>query len=334
MATTGPTLGDSTMRLPTIYTRHLRPWASQRNPPRLVHVYRHLLPPLLTTFNLLNPTATLASTSAFVTSAPLRGLQSLIYQHQQRSNIILAIDQAPDFFQPALPSLLSPTTSLALHSLSRRHPQARLPNDIYTLLFQRKHRLPIFSTAHDAPACRHCKKRCDHYGDHLFSCKFSKTPLHNSIRNTLHTILSTIGPIAGLIHSKFDTLMEPTNLIPQHPLRRPADIALRLKSPTAALATTLAIDVTITPVPAHLRSQPTPSQPSNLHEAHLRSIRSKLTGRTHNSVSNASIILALNSANITLLPFTVDHTALWGPYIAHWGPWLPYPFTDTPLYGR
>jgi hypothetical protein len=61
MATTGPTLGDSTMRLPPIYTRHLRPWASQRNPPRLVHVYRHLLPPLLTTFNLLNPTGCYAS---------------------------------------------------------------------------------------------------------------------------------------------------------------------------------------------------------------------------------------------------------------------------------
>ena len=316
MATTGVPLGDFTCRLPTVYTRHFRPWANQRTPPQLIRTFRHLLPPLLATFNLLNPTATLSSTSAFVTSAPLRGLQSSIYQHLQRTNIIPALDLAPDYFQPALPSLLSTTTSLALHSISRRHPDGRLPNDMYTLLFQRKHRLPIFPICRPPPACRHCHKLCDHYGDHLFSCKYSKTPLHNAIRNTLHTILATVGPIAGIIHSKFDTLMEPTNLIPQFPLRRPADIALRLKSPTAALSTTLAIDVTITPVPAHLRSQPTPSQPSNLHEAHLRSIRSKLTGRTHSSVSNSAIIQAINTNDITLLPFTVDHLGGLG-YFSH-----------------
>jgi hypothetical protein len=137
-----------------------------------------------------------------------------------------------------------------------------------------------------------------------------------AIRNTLHTIIATLGPLAGTIHSKFDTLMEPTNLLPQFPLRRPADIALRLKSPTASKSSTLAIDVTIAPVPAHLRSQPTPSQPSNLHEAHLRSIRSKLTGRTHSSVSNSSIINAINTNNIALLPFTVDHLGGLG-YFSH-----------------
>jgi hypothetical protein len=316
MATTGVPIADSLIKLPTIYTRHFRSWATQRNPTLLIRTYRHLLPPLLDTYNLLNNTATLPSITSFATNAPLRGLQSKVYQHLQRNNIILAIDQAPDHFQAALPSLLSSTTSLALHSLSRRHPQARLPTNIYTLLTQRKLRLPVFPLARPPPLCRHCKKPCDHYGDHLFSCKYSKTPLHNTVRNTLHTILSTLAPIAGLIHSKFDTLMEPTNLLPQHPLRRPADIALRLKSPTAALATTLAIDVTITPVPAHLRSQPTPSQPSNLHEAHLRSIRSKLTGRTHSSVSNASIIQAINTADIALLPFTVDHLGGLG-YFSH-----------------
>jgi hypothetical protein len=215
---------------------------------------RHLLPPLLTVHNLLNPTKTHANIQELVNLAPLQGFQSRIYQHLQANNIVTAIDQAPAFFAPVLPSILLPTTSLALHSLSRHHPQARLPNDLYTILFQRKLRLPVFHAAQSTPPCRHCKRICDPYGDHLFSCKFSKTPLHNSIRNTLYTILSTMSPIAGVTHSKFDVLIEPTNLLPQFPLRHLADIALRLKTPTSARTTTLAIDVTITPVPTHLRS--------------------------------------------------------------------------------
>jgi hypothetical protein len=92
------------------------------------------------------------------------------------------------------------------------------------------------------------------------------------------TLLSTLAPLSGLTRSKFDVLLEPTNLLPQHPLRCPADIAVNLKTPTTAKSTILAIDVTVTSVPPHLPSQPQLNNPLNIPEAHLRSIRSKLSG--------------------------------------------------------
>jgi hypothetical protein len=341
IATIGAQVGTTFLPLPPIYSRPFRPWATQRHPTRLVTVFKHLLPSLLATHNLLEPTHALPNIQSLVKLLPLQGLQSRIYQHLQTSNLTSAIDHAPIHFQIALPSLLSPSTSIALHSLSRRHSHSHLANDLYTLLIQRKLRLPIFPPSRPPPPCRYCTQLCDPYGDHLFSCKYSKTPLHNSIRNTLYTILSTTAPIAGTTHSKFDVLIEPTNLLPEYPLRRPADIALRLKTPTATQSTTLAIDVTITPVPTNFRSQPTLSQPSNLHAAHLRSIRSKLTGRTHGNVHNSTLTQAINAAHITLLPFTVDHLGGLG-YFSHrlfFHPTYPNPpplpepppttFTDT-----
>jgi hypothetical protein len=229
--------------------------------------------------------------------------------------MILAIQEADPAQTLAFPSLLSPLTSIPMHSLPRRFPDNRLANNLYTTLFQRKLRLPIFSLDL-LPPCRHCTKTCDAYGDHLFSCRYSKTPLHNAVRNTLFTLLSTLAPLAGLVNSKFDILLEPTDLLPQHPLRRPADVAVRLKSPTKAQSSTLALDVTITPVPSHLPSQSPSNQPTNLLEAHLVSIRAKLSGRTHGTLTNRDVIAAINRENITLLPFTVDHLGGLG-FFAH-----------------
>jgi hypothetical protein len=161
-------------------------------------------------------------------------------------------------------------------------------------------RLPIFPAT--PPACRYCSRQCDQYWDHLFSCKFSKTPLHNAIQNTMYILLSTLAPLSGLVHNKFDILLEPTNLLlPMHPLRRPVDIAITLKSPTNSKSTLLAINVsTITPVPPHLHSQPQLTNTSNILEAHLSSIRGKLSGQTHGTLSNQDVITAINQEHITL----------------------------------
>jgi hypothetical protein len=131
--------------------------------------------------------------------------------------------------------------------------------------------------------------------------------LHNAVRNTLLTLLSTLAPLAGLVRSKFNILLKPTNLLPQHPLRRPANVAVWLNSLTKAHLSTLAINGTITPVPSHLPSQSHSNQPTNLLEAHLFSIHTKLSGRTHGTLTNRDVIATINQEKITLLPFTVNH---------------------------
>jgi hypothetical protein len=294
------------MQLRPVYSRPLSSWATTKNPSPLIRAFHHYLPLTLTAHNLAFPGSAAETPKALISAGIFNGLQSKIYEQHQSLSMIIAIDNAEPAQIAAFPSLLSPLTSIPMHSLPRRFPDNRLQNEIYTVLIQRKLRLPIFSTP-EPPSCRYCSRQCDPFGDHLFSCKFLKTPLHNAIRNTMYTLLATLGPLSGLARSKFDVLLEPTNLLPQHPLRRPADIAVNLKSPTMAKSSVLAIDVTVTPVPPHLPSQPQLTNPINLSEAHLRSIRSKLSGRTHGALSNQDVIAAINRENITLLPFTVDH---------------------------
>jgi hypothetical protein len=292
-------------RLKPVYARPLSSWSTTSRPSPLIKAFRHYLPLAITAHNNAFPEFKASSPKAFISSAILAGLQSKIYELHQSQAMIIAIDNATPAESSAFPSLLSPLTSIPLHSLPRRFSDNRFDNKLYTVLLQRKLRLPIFHQT--PPLCRHCSRQCDQYGDHLFSCKYSKTPLHNAIRNTMYTLLATLAPLSGLVHNKFDILLEPTNLLPAHPLRRPADIAINLKSPTNSNSTLLALDVTVTPVPPHLPSQPQLTNPPNIPEAHLRSIKGKLSGRTHGNLSNQDVIAAINKENITLLPFTVDH---------------------------
>jgi hypothetical protein len=109
--------------------------------------------------------------------------------------------------------------------------------------------------------------------------------LFNAVQNTIFTLLSTLAPL-GLAHSKFDVLMKPTGLLPQHPLCCPANIAIHLKTSTNTQSSTLALNITITPVSPHLYNQPHLNQPANLAKAKLHSICTKLKGRTHDTLSN------------------------------------------------
>jgi hypothetical protein len=248
--------------------------------------------------------------------------------------MIAAVDGANATQSSAFPSLLSPLTSIPMHSLPRYFVDNRLENDLYSILLQRKLRLPVFPSS-APPTCRYCSRQCDLFSDHLFSCKFLKTPLHNAIQNTMYTLLSTLALMVGLARSKFDVLLEPTNLLPQHPLCRLADIAINLQAPTAAKSTILAIDITITSVLPHLPSQPQLNNPLDIPEAHLRSIRSirsKLSGHTHGFLSNQEVITAINRKNITLLPFTVDHLGGLGffSYSLLFGKDSPFPRLPLP----
>jgi hypothetical protein len=93
-------------------------------------------------------------------------------------------------------------------------------------------------------------------------------------------------------------------------LHRPGDVVLRLCPAPTNPCQTLAIDITITgnpPLPtAFLPSRPT-NQPISLHQAHLQSRHAKISGRNYSTLSATNLIASINSNDICLLPFTVNH---------------------------
>lgn len=210
----------------------------------------------------------------------------------------------------ALPSphYSAPLTSLPLHRLARQHHDNRLPNQLFTLLLQRKLRLPVLPTQLQSAQCS-CSRTLDPYGDHIFTCtKASKTPLSNSVRDTLFTILRTIGPLSSLCHPLTDVLLEPPQWLHNFPGRRPADVGINLRPQSSTKAPLLyrriAIDVTITT--AQPSAPPAPNLPDpplthTLTKAHHKSAQDKFAN------GGTPVTAEINQAGIYLLPFTVDH---------------------------
>ena len=255
-----------------------------------------------------------------MTNLPPHGLTQRLYQSYKQQLLDTQLPTLPVTTQIALPSLLSPLTSLPLHSLPRFLPTNRIPPDNWRLLLQRKLRLPISMTL---PNQCPCGKALDPFGDHFFACrKRSKTPLSNAIRNTFHTLLHTLGPLANFCRNSTDVQCEPAALLPHHPTKRPADIGFPPFSPTSPTNPDLstryvAIDITVPPAPPSAPSL-IPSQlpsPHPLLAAHEGSARRKFIGRT-SQVDAALLMADLNANHITLLPFTVDHLGGFG-YFTH-----------------
>jgi hypothetical protein len=153
-----------------------------------------------------------------------------------------------------------------------------------------------------------CHTPLDPYGDHLFQCRYSKKILSDNIRDTIYTICTNLAPLAGLVHSKHAVTCETTNLIPEFPGKRPADIGLRIK-PSALTSTPphpveyLAIDITVTKTPDPAPDRPA-LQTAPRNKAHLDALRRKLSFTQ--GVHNPTYYSAMLSNNIMLLPFTVD----------------------------
>jgi hypothetical protein len=80
----------------------------------------------------------------------------------------------------------------------------------------------------------------------LLVVAFQKKNIPNNICNALFTICKSLGAIAGTTISPQDTLLEPTNLLPDTPLRCLGDILLCLHPAPTNPCQRLAIDVTIT----------------------------------------------------------------------------------------
>lgn len=268
----------------------------------LTHYSTHFLPILPSNGNTIPPTL-----SQFIAHTSLPGLQRHFYHYHQRTIYQELLAHPPVVLQAALPSLLSPLTSLPLASMSRRIPTNRFSNDTFRILLQRKLRVPIF-----APSIQHIHCTCrshpklDPYGDHLFSCTMaSKTPIHNYMRDTMYHILTKLGPLAKLVRTPTDIQLEPPHLLPHLPTLRPADIGLYLlpdpkyhhNETTEPCA---AIDITFTPVPSFPTPTPSlvPPVTNPLFQVHDDSAKRKF---------NVPHAPHLSHQKIILIPFTIDH---------------------------
>jgi hypothetical protein len=291
---------DKNHTLAPIYVKTLSTWQSARHPSRLIQVFRHYLPALTMLYRdgLFTKPRPITSRQ-LILELPTKGLQSQLYHHFTTKAFSQFRPSLDESIHDILPSLLSPTTSIPLHSLPRRFADHRFPPDIYRLLLRRKLRLPLFDTS-APPPCPFCPQLCDPHGDHFFTCGFSKrykATYHNHVRDTLFSILQLLAPLAGIARSKHDVQREPSQRIPDCPKRRPLDVSIDLLTPTAADAITVGIDVTIPPISSALSKKSNPSIPL-ITRTHLASIRSKFHGRTTKASTAEAVIQSLNAHHI------------------------------------
>ena len=288
-----------------------RPFISWDNPATTqpqFQTYQALAPLVLAAHNTTHPGNHLPTVHHLVTSCNLKGLATAIYKANSATHMEAHLQTAPPHVTAALPSLLSHHTSVPLCSYNRRFPHNRLDPDVFTLLFQRKLRLPLLPATLSHTPCRFCHKPFDPYGDHLFQCFYNKKVLSDNIRDTLYTVCSHLAPMAGFVHSKHAVSCEPAGLLPDHPAKRPADVGLlirpaALSNPPSTPVSTVAIDITVTSSPTtDPPARPTPQKP--LTKAHLDSLRRKLSHSA--SVHNPAYFQNLLDNNILLLPFTID----------------------------
>jgi hypothetical protein len=135
--------GDKVHHLSPIYSKWFSTWRTARHPTKIIRTLRHYryLPPLLTVYNnnLFANKCSLTSPE-LVLHAPARGLQNQLYNHLLVAHKAFLLHKN-NLNQPTLdilPSLLSPTPSVPMHSLPRRFIDHRITPDTYRLLLWRK----------------------------------------------------------------------------------------------------------------------------------------------------------------------------------------------------
>jgi hypothetical protein len=157
----------------------------------------------------------------------------------------------------------------------------------------------------------------DAYGDIAFTCK-NKGPLSDSIRDGLFLVAQSLAPLATICNSPRNVHLEPMNLLPLHPLKRPGDVGIALPPPASSASPSayryLALDVTVPAVPrvpANPHDLPESLEQHPLTKAHHDRTRSKFLRK-----DSPDLIREVNENHIYLSPFTVDHLGGLG-YHAH-----------------
>ena len=228
-----------------------------------------------------------------------------------------------------LPSILAPQTSYPLIGMNRSNPDHRLPNWTFIIATKRKLCLPLY-THNNQPSCK-CKRDIDWYGDHWFQCKhINKKMAHNIIRDSWATALQPALSTAGYINHTTKLDKERTNLPITETSARPFDISFDPDTTTSRPThtpcpyTTIGADITIT-CSCAINSTNDSSGDALSHSAsanlHLEEAeRKKLMRRDRrpdidypHGVTGEQTIGELITANMLLIPFTLDPHGRWGP---------------------
>jgi hypothetical protein len=162
-----------------------------------------------------------------------------------------------------------------------------------------------------------CGSTIDHFGDHFFTCRRSKSKTHNFLRDALTHAVRILGPLARFTDSPESVTRETLQLLPHALRHQPADVGMHLQpsyllrqSPQAARF--LAIDVNVPSPPSSSHDAPFTAETatSKHHEAEKVKFRRRYDESRIASLNN------LVTQNILLLPFIVDHLGGLGP-LAH-----------------
>ncbi len=157
-----------------------------------------------------------------------------------------------------LPSILSPHTSYPVIALCCSNPSNQLAPWIFDICIKRKLRLPIYD-ANTKPYYP-CGRSLNPYGDHVFQCKcICKIGAHNSIRDSLPSILTSALSSTGYLLPTSKFTGKPMLHLPSDPNARTFDIAF---DPDPALPPSHPMSPTLAPI---LPSAPTSSSVAHHH---------------------------------------------------------------------
>ncbi len=204
---------------------------------------------------------------------------------------------------------------------------------IFDIFIKCKLRHPIYDT-NTKPYCP-CGCCLDPYGDHVFQCKhICKIGAHNSIRDSLPSILTPALSSAGYLLPTSKFTVEPMLHLPSDPNARPLDIAF---NPNPALPpnvthacpyTSISANITISCPPPHpnfdLNSPDVLNILSANADAHLQVCKKQKIDRgnkrnptTGTTIPGDAIIGNILHHNMTLIPFVIDPFGRLGPILCH-----------------
>jgi hypothetical protein len=134
------------LSIPTIYSRPLAVWQKSRHPTRIFRLFQYLGPILYQQYyETQNIKPAISNLADLTLNGTLIRLQRCLYHHQKQTLLLDHITNPTPNYEAALPSLLSPlTTLLPLTSLACQKKDTHIPNDLFTIALQQKLQLPLY----------------------------------------------------------------------------------------------------------------------------------------------------------------------------------------------
>ena len=135
------------------------------------------------------------------------------------------------------------------------------------------------------------------------------------MRDTFLLLLRKLAPLAGLAASDNHVFLEPTGLLPEHPTRRPADVAVQtLPNALRDSVSHLLVDTTAISVPDKWNERDSFLTSVSLH--HHRQENEKFAGHNRGNLNPGQLAQALVNHRYALLPCTFDPGGSLGPAVS------------------